>query len=59
MQFSGSNRCLVEKQDSYQYVSLLQSLATLLSDKSIQEQVQKFPEHIRTDGRMEDFCDGA
>ena len=59
LQFSGSKRRLVEKQDSYQYIPLLQSLEALLSDKSMQEQVQKFPERIRTDGKMEDYCDGA
>jgi len=58
-QFSGSKRRLIEKQDSYQYVPLLQSLEALLSDQSIQEQVQKFPKRIRTDGKMEDYCDGA
>lgn len=49
----------MEKQDSYQYVPLLQSLEALLSDQSIQEQLQKFPQRIRTDGKMEDYCDGV
>ena len=38
---------------------MLQSLEALLSDKSIQEEVQRFPKRIHTDGKMEDYCDGA
>ena len=58
-QFSGSKRRLAEKQDSHQYIPLLRSLEALLGDKSIQEQVQNLQERIRTDGKMEDYCDGA
>ena len=58
-QFSRSKRRLVEKRDSYQYVPLLLSLKALLNDTSIQEQLQKLPERMHQDGKIEDFCDGA
>jgi len=58
-QFSGSKRRLVEKQDSYQYVPLLASLKALLSDRSVQEQVQQLPERVSSDGTIKDFRDGS
>ena len=58
-QFSGSKRRQVEKRDSYQYVPLLLTLKALLHDTSIQEQLQKLPECIHQNGKIEDFCDGA
>ena len=56
---SGSKCCLVEKRDSYQYVPLLLSLKALLRDTSIQEPLQKLPERIHQDGKIEDFCNGT
>ena len=55
---SGSKRRLVLKQDTYQYVPLLPSLKSLLSDLSILEQVEKFPLCVHRKGILEDICDG-
>ena len=38
--YSGSRRTLVEKHDTYQYVPLLPSLKSLLSDPTVLEQVE-------------------
>ena len=57
--FSGSKRRLVEMQDSYQYVPLLLSLKALISDKTVNDEIEKLPERIHNDGLLEDFCDGA
>ena len=54
--FNGSKRSLVEKRDSYQYVPLLDSLKSLLRDKSVLDYVEN--PHGRSDGLLEDFCDG-
>ena len=56
--FTGAKRRLVEKQDSYQYVPLLSSLRSLLSDPSVMDQVEQCQHYIRTDGIIEDVCDG-
>lgn len=55
---SGSKRRLVLKQDTYQYVPLLPSLKSLLSDPSILEQVEKFPLRVHRNGILEDICHG-
>ena len=52
---SGSKRCLVEKQDSFQYISILDSLKVLLQDRTILEFVEH--PHQRNDELLEDFCD--
>lgn len=57
-QFTGSKRRLIEKHDTYQYVPLLQSLHTLLSDPSVIDQVEQSANRVRTDGTLQDFCDG-
>ena len=56
--FTGSKRRLVQKRDTYQYIPLLSSLHTLLSDPSVMEQVEQCQHRVRTDGIMEDVCDG-
>ena len=50
----GAKRRLVEKQNTYQYVPLLSSLHSLLSDPSIIDQVEQCPSRVRTDGIIED-----
>ena len=57
-QFSGSKRTMVEKFDSFQYIPLLDTLKALLSDVSIIEQVFDSWKRVRSDGIIEDFCDG-
>lgn len=54
----GSKRRLVLKQDTYQYVPLLSSLKSLLSDPSIFEQVEKLPLRVHRNSILEDICDG-
>ena len=56
--FTGSKRELAPKCDTYQYVPLLSSLRSLLSDSSVIEEIDKFPQRVRTDDKLEDFCDG-
>ena len=56
--FSGAKQRLVQKQDSFQYVSLLDSLKALLCDDEIHSQVDTCNSRIHQDGRIEDFCDG-
>lgn len=56
--FTGAKRWLVQKQDTYQYVPLLSSLHSLLSDPSVMDQVEQSQYRVRTDGIMEDICDG-
>ena len=51
-------RRYVEVQDSFQYVSLLSSLKSLLSDHTILDQIEHCPSRVREDGILEDFCDG-
>ena len=58
-QFSGAKHCLVEKQDTYQYVSLIPNLCMLLSDYTIIEKIEAFSKCIHTDGSIEDCCDGS
>ena len=55
---SGSKRRLIEKQDTYQYVPLLLSLKSLLSDPSVLEQVEQCPLRVRRSGVLDDVCDG-
>ena len=57
-QFTGAKRRLVEVYDSYQYVPLLESLRILLSDPTVIEQIEQCQNRIRTDGTLQDFCDG-
>lgn len=52
----GSKRRLIERQDTYQYVPLLPSLCSLLSDPSILDEVEF---RMRNDGVLEDVCDGS
>ena len=44
--FTGAKRRLVEKQDSYQYVPLLSSLRSLLSDPSVMDQVEQCQHYL-------------
>ena len=53
---SGSKRSLVEKRDSFQYVPLLNTLRNLLTDATVLEYIEN--PHQRTDGLLEDICDG-
>jgi len=55
---SGSKRRLIEKQDTYQYVFLLSSLQTLLLDQSVLNQIEQCPYRTRSDGNLQDICDG-
>ena len=55
---SGSKRRLIEKHDTYQYVPLLLSLKSLLSDPSVIEQVKQCPLRVRRSGVLEGVCDG-
>ena len=48
----------MEKQDTYQYVPLLSSLRSLLSDPSVMDQVEQCEHRVRTNGILEDVCDG-
>ena len=43
----------------YQYVPLLSSLRSLLSDPSIIDQVEQCQSCVHTDGVVEDVCDGS
>ena len=56
--FSGDRKEQVLKWDTIQYVPLLSTLERILQEEGILDQVDKFPERIRTDGKIEDFCDG-
>ena len=56
--FSGPKRRLVETHDTYQYVPLLHTLRTLLSDNTVLDEINKCPSRIHSDGTLEDFCDG-
>ena len=58
-QFSGAKHRLTEKWDTYQYVPLFRLLEALLSDSTVLEQVEECSKRIRTDGLLEDFCDGT
>ena len=55
----GAKRRLIERQDTYQYVPLLPSLCSLLSDPSILDEVQQCQFRIHNDGVLEDVCDGS
>lgn len=48
-----------EKYDTYQYVPFFSTLKRLLCDDSILEQIEQTPNRIRSDGYIEDFCDGS
>ena len=56
---TGIKRRLIEKWDTYQYVPLFSSLNQFLSDDSVIEQIDQFPLRIRSDGQLNDFCDGT
>ena len=53
----GTKRRLIERQDRYQYVSLLASLKSL-SDPGIIDEIEQCPLRVRSDGLIEDYCDG-
>ena len=53
--FTGTKRQLIERQDSYQYISLLASLKSLLSDSSIMDEVEQCPLRVRSDGLIDDY----
>ncbi len=55
---SGVKRRLIEVQDTYQYVSLLSSLKSLVADPTVLEQIDQCPSRVRHDGILEDYCDG-
>ena len=38
---------------------LLHNLRKILSDNSVMEQIDTFPEHVHSDGLIRDFCDGS
>ena len=56
--FTGTKRRLVQKQDHFQYIPLLSSLKSLLSDVSIPDEVEQCSARVHTDGIIEDVCDG-
>ena len=56
--FTGVKRRLIEKQDTYQYVPLLSSLRSLLSDPTIMDQVEQSQHRVHSDDIIEDVCDG-
>ena len=55
---TGERRRLIKTQDSYQYVPLLSSLRSLLTDPSVIDEIYQCPSRIHTDGIIEDVCDG-
>ena len=57
--FSGAKHQLVEKTDTYHYVPLLSSLKRLLQDKSVVKEIDTCKSRVRTNGYVEDFCDGS
>ena len=57
--FSGAKRRLVEKWDTYRYVSLINNLCKLLNDDTIVEKIDTCSERIHTTGLFRDFCDGS
>ena len=58
VRYTGQKRRLVETQDTYQYVSLLLSLRSLLSDPSIIDEIEQCPSRVHKNGILEDLCDG-
>ena len=48
--FTGAKRRLVEKQYTYQYIPLLSSLQSLLSDPSVMDEVEQCQHRVHTDG---------
>ena len=56
-QFTGSRTRLKERYDTFQYVPLEDTLQKLLKDDTILEQIEK--SRIRSDGLIEDYCDGS
>lgn len=56
--FTGAKRRLIQKQDHFQYIPLLSSLKSLLSDVSILDEIQQCSARVHTDGIIEDVCDG-
>ena len=56
--FSGEKRELVQRWDTIQYVPILNTIEKLFQDEGIIDQIYSFPKRIRSDNRMEDFCDG-
>ena len=56
--FAGNRREFDPKFDTYQYVPLLKSLRALLAYSTVMEEIENFPERVRTDGVLEDLCDG-
>ena len=58
-QFTGSKTRFKEVQDTFQYVPVLSTLKKLLSDRTIMEEIEMCPTRIRSDGKIEDYCDGS
>ena len=56
--FSGAKRQIIEKRESYQYVSILETLSRLLQDNSVLEEVDQCAARINRNGLIRDFCDG-
>ena len=55
---SGDKHEMVTKYDAFQYVPLLQTLENLLQDRSVQVEIDAFPQRMRNDSKLSDFCDG-
>ena len=53
--FAGTKRRLVQKRDTFQYVSLLDTLRNILKTDILEYVLQP---HSRDDELLEDFCDG-
>jgi hypothetical protein len=58
VRYTGQKRQLVETQDTYQYVSLLLSLRSLLSDPTVIDEIEQCPSRVHKNGVLEDLCDG-
>lgn len=58
-QFSGSKRCVKEKWDTFQYVSIVKSLEQLLKDETVVKEIDMCGSRVRSDNLLEDYCDGT
>lgn len=58
-QFSGSKARVIERQDTFQYIPFFKTLKQLLQDESILEQIEQCLNRMRSDGFIEDICDGS
>ena len=57
-QFTGIKRRCVRRYDTYHYVPFLKTLEALLTDSSVIEEIEHCQSRVRTDDKLEDFCDG-